>query len=295
MTNPSASVDVLGTLLAGISFATSTPITSADSLLIACGKLQAQLSNFSALPAQTGNAGKYLMTDGNVASWSNGAGGYYVNTLIGNGSTTTLPLSFTPLPFSLVIYGDGMKLIETTDYTVSGTTVTFTSAPPTGITITAVYCYQLGAMLSISGIWGTITGAMSAQTDLVAALAGKASSTHTHISTDITDFIEATQDALYPALVHSYNQGITVAYDDANNRFTFAVSSSINAQTGTTYTFVAGDAANTVTLNNAAAITATVPPNSVVAFPIGTQIDVVQLGAGKVTLAQGAGVTINSK
>lgn len=129
----------------------------------------------------------------------------------------------------------------------------------------------------------------------MAALAGKASSTHTHVSTDVTDFIEAAQDALYPALVHSYNQGITVAYDDANNRFTFTASSAVNTQTGTSYTFVAADAANIVTLNNAAAITVTVPPNSSVAFPIGTQIDVVQLGAGKVTLAQGAGVTINSK
>ena len=37
------------------------------------------------------------------------------------------------------------------------------------------------------------------------------------------------------------------------------------------------------------------PPNSSVAFPTGTQIDCIQVGAGKVTLAQGAGVTINSK
>lgn len=73
----------------------------------------------------------------------------------------------------------------------------------------------------------------------------------------------------------------------------------INAQTGTTYTFVLADGSGAggqplVTLSNASAITATVPPNSSVAFPVGTQIDVAQLGAGKVTLAQGSGVTINS-
>ena len=50
-----------------------------------------------------------------------------------------------------------------------------------------------------------------------------------------------------------------------------------------------------VTFNNAAAQTVTVPPNSSVAFPIGTQIDCSQLGAGKVTFAQWAGVTIQSK
>jgi len=38
----------------------------------------------------------------------------------------------------------------------------------------------------------------------------------------------------------------------------------------------------------------TVPPNSSVAFPVGTQIEVTQTGAGKTTLAQGSGVTITS-
>lgn len=74
----------------------------------------------------------------------------------------------------------------------------------------------------------------------------------------------------------------------------------INAQTGTSYTFVLSDGlkagANTlVTGSNASAQTFTVPPNSSVAYPTGDQIDVCQIGAGKLTLAQGSGVTINSK
>jgi len=74
----------------------------------------------------------------------------------------------------------------------------------------------------------------------------------------------------------------------------------INAQTGTTYTFVLSDGSaaggNTlVTLSNASAITATVPANGSVAYPVGTQIDVVQQGAGQVTFAPDTGVTINSK
>jgi hypothetical protein len=39
----------------------------------------------------------------------------------------------------------------------------------------------------------------------------------------------------------------------------------------------------------------TVPANSSVAFPVGTQIDLAQIGAGKVTVAPASGVTINSK
>jgi hypothetical protein len=67
---------------------------------------------------------------------------------------------------------------------------------------------------------------------------------------------------------------------------------SLNAQTGTTYTLVAGDAINTlVQLNNASAITLTCPPS---VFSIGDQINVYQRGAGQVTFAQGSGVTIRS-
>ena len=69
----------------------------------------------------------------------------------------------------------------------------------------------------------------------------------------------------------------------------------VNAQTGTTYTLVAGDAAEMVSLSNASAITLTVPPNSSVAFPTGTQIILYQAGAGQVTVAAGAGVTLRSQ
>lgn len=69
----------------------------------------------------------------------------------------------------------------------------------------------------------------------------------------------------------------------------------INAQTGTTYTFALTDRNTLCTFNNASAVTVTVPPNSSVAFPLGAQIDCAALGAGKVTFAQGSGVTINSK
>jgi len=68
----------------------------------------------------------------------------------------------------------------------------------------------------------------------------------------------------------------------------------INAQTGTAYTLVLTDNAKLITLTNASAITLTIPTNASVAFPVGTQIDLVQGGAGAVTIA-GTGVTINSK
>lgn len=68
-----------------------------------------------------------------------------------------------------------------------------------------------------------------------------------------------------------------------------------NAQTGTTYTLALTDAGGFVDLSNASAITLTVPPNSSVNFPANTRIDLIQAGAGQVTVAAGSGVTINSK
>ena len=70
---------------------------------------------------------------------------------------------------------------------------------------------------------------------------------------------------------------------------------SINPQTGTTYTLVMTDAGKLVRCSNANAITLTIPKNSVVAFPVGTFIDVEQQGAGVVAGAPVDGdVTINS-
>lgn len=68
----------------------------------------------------------------------------------------------------------------------------------------------------------------------------------------------------------------------------------INAQTAS-YTAVLADGNNTlVTLSNASANTFTIPPNSSVAFPVGTILNFAQTGAGQTTITQGSGVTITS-
>lgn len=68
----------------------------------------------------------------------------------------------------------------------------------------------------------------------------------------------------------------------------------INAQTGTTYTLVLADEGKLVTLTNAAAITLTVPTNATSAFPVGSRVDLVPLGAGMVTIVGAGGVTIRA-
>jgi hypothetical protein len=59
----------------------------------------------------------------------------------------------------------------------------------------------------------------------------------------------------------------------------------IDPKTGTTYTFVLGDANNElITASNASAQTYSIPTNANVAFPIGSQINIIQIGAGQVTI-----------
>lgn len=66
-----------------------------------------------------------------------------------------------------------------------------------------------------------------------------------------------------------------------------------NAQTGTTYTLALTDSGKTVTLNNGSAITLTVPTNASVPFEVGTIVNLIQLGAGLVTVAAAGGVTVS--
>jgi len=68
----------------------------------------------------------------------------------------------------------------------------------------------------------------------------------------------------------------------------------INTQTGTTYTTVLDDNGKLITQTNASAIATTIPLNASVAYPIGAQINIAQMGAGQVTISGASGVTIAS-
>jgi hypothetical protein len=92
-------------------------------------------------------------------------------------------------------------------------------------------------------------------------------------------------------------EGITTGTDSGlsggatSGTVTLRLKLEFDAETGTTYTLLAANLNQLVTLNNASSITLTVPPS---VFNAGDVINIAQIGAGQVTLAQGAGVTINS-
>jgi len=79
----------------------------------------------------------------------------------------------------------------------------------------------------------------------------------------------------------------TLTFSDGTTQTTAATydpNLTINTQTGTTYTVVAGDKQKLITLSNASAITLTIASNATQALPVGTQVTISQFGAGQVTV-----------
>ena len=93
----------------------------------------------------------------------------------------------------------------------------------------------------------------------------------------------------------SAGTGISITHTPAEgSTATIALADvSTSAQTAS-YTLVLTDKNKIVEMNVASGNNLTVPPNSSVAFPVGSQINILQVGAGQTTVVQGAGVTVNA-
>lgn len=89
--------------------------------------------------------------------------------------------------------------------------------------------------------------------------------------------------------------GITVTVNDAGDTITVAAIPEVTITTQTaSYTLGLSNAGQAVRMNVGTANNLTVPPNSSVAFPVGTTIEIIQYGAGQTTLVQGTGVNLRS-
>jgi hypothetical protein len=90
-----------------------------------------------------------------------------------------------------------------------------------------------------------------------------------------------------------YGQGIDIFHDDDADSLTIKKDLNVVANTSTSFTPVLSYAEQFITMDNASAMTFTVPPNSSVAYPVGTTLEGAQIGAGQVTIVPGSGVTVN--
>jgi hypothetical protein len=179
----------------------------------------------------------------------------------------------TTEPTTTVNFGQGsldilaVSGLETTDLTATGD-IDFTGATVTGLTTLPSQSGNNGKYLTTDGStasWATIN-ATPAFDDL----------------TDVTLTSSTANDVVY------YNGSGWV------NKYVASIPTLTNAQSGTTYTLVLGDAGKIVEVGNASAITVTIPTNGSVAYPVGTQITLLQTGAGQITVAAPSGGTLNA-
>jgi len=181
------------------------------------------------------------------------------------GSPVAPALPANSITLATVAVGAGATAI--TNANITDTRVLVTTNIPESGDISAVVA---GTGLSGGGTSGSVTLAIN-----------------TAVTADLTTAQTLTNKTLTSPTIN----GATIATSTLTSP---KINLGINAQTGTTYTTVLDDNGKLVTQTNASAIATTIPLNSSVAYPVGAQINIAQMGVGQVTISGAGGVTIAS-
>ena len=188
--------------------------------------------------------------------------------------------------------------VKTANYTLvvadRGTRVVMNAAGSTSITVNTSI-FTAGDTLAIhninSGVCTVTAGTATVNTSGSLALAQYQGGVLYFTSASDAIFFQFATPASgdITGITTSTDSGLSGGVSSGNATLRLKVE--FDAETGTTYTLLAANLNQLVTLSNASAITLTVPPS---VFSAGDIINIAQIGAGQVTLAQGAGVTITS-
>ena len=205
----------------------NVPAPTSATDLVRFGDLQSVVTPTGlTIPSPTGNAGKFLETDGTIAYWASAASSGFLSAANNLSDVSAVATARSNLGLgSSALFSSG----------TSGATVPL---------LNGINTWSGGQTMS-AGL--TLTGSTEA----------RISYTPSTISTDSVGF-----------------RGAPVNGQDA------------------TYTLVLNDAGKNILHTSSSAHTWTVPPNSSVAFPIGTTILVQNIGSGLVTITRGSGVSI---
>lgn len=214
--------------------------------------------------------------------------------LVVNGTTTTvnsttisvddknIELGSIASPTDVSADGGGITLKGTTDKTLTWVDATdaWTSSEDFNLVSGKTYEINGTVVLSATALGSGVTsssltsfGASPTVTTPSLTLSTSTSTTSGRIAYDSTGFKIIVGDG-------------TTAREYASSTI------ATNAQAAS-YTAVLADKDKLIEINNGSANTLTVPPNSSVAYPVGTQLRILQTGAGQTTITPGAGVTIN--
>lgn len=113
------------------------------------------------------------------------------------------------------------------------------------------------------------------------------------LSVAYTSDIPALTTAAAAALTTTALAGISTQAARADHSHAIPIPA-INSTALTAYTLALGDANNTVSTSSGSAVTLTIPTNATAPFLVGSQILVLQSGAGQISVAPAAGVTLQS-
>jgi hypothetical protein len=143
-----------------------------------------------------------------------------------------------------------------------------------------------------------VSSAIQTQLDSKQAIVSGVSSTEIGYLDGVTSSIQTQLDAKQAVVSGvsdteiGYLDGVTSAIQNQLNAKAASLAT-INAQTAS-YTLSLSDKDKVVELNVGSANTVTVPLDSSVDFPIGSQIDILQVGSGQTTVVATGGVTVNA-
>jgi hypothetical protein len=190
------------------------------------------------------------------------------STAIGTAAKTATISGYTPAA------GDLLALTVTNGNTATAPTLNINGSGAVGIYLAGAVVGAENAFTGANGIW--FLRYSGTRWDLIAPVFAYTTATTAEMQAGVANSVRWMTAALVAAAIK-------------------AQTSVLNATTqASAWTFALTDAGMLVESTSATAVTFTVPTNASVAFPIGTVIEVHQYGAGQITIAPAAGVTIRT-
>ena len=157
---------------------------------------------------------------------------------------------------------------------------------------------EANAHVSSSGSTGSITvHGLAAGSNVVGTTDTQTLTNKTLSGGTVTGTIAATGATITNATISGGTiTGATINYNSntITNLPAANLDLTLNDQTGTAYTLALTDKNKLITLDNAATGAVTIPLNSSVAFPTGSQVHMVQKGTGPFSVTGASGVTVNA-